>query len=244
MEPLRVLLTGAAGNIGAALMPVFADCFRLRTFDRQPLPASPDHVTGNLLDMDALRSAMKDIDVLVHLAAYPNEAPFVETLAPNNVVGLYNTFQTAQEAGVRRIVFASTVHTVGCYLWEGRVEVSDPVRPNTTYGATKVFGEALGRFYHEKHGIEFVAVRIGSFLTYGHELLKPGNLARRIWLSPRDAAKIFRLAVEKPGVGFAIVFGTSKTTHEHLSLATAREVLGYEPEDDVVKMYGADRPAT
>lgn len=237
MTKLRVLVTGISGRIGQHIVPVFQEIYDLRTLDRLPTPLDPDTILSDLQDIEVLRKAMEGVDVVLHLAATSDEAPFVDNLVPNNVVGLYNVFQAAQEEGVRRIVFASTVQTVGMYPQGQTIEITDPVRPNTLYGATKVLGEVMGRWYHDARGIEFVGIRIGWFHPYeSHALLDhPG--ARSIWLSPRDAVRLFRCAIEKPEVGYALVFGTSKTEFERLSLTSAREQLGYEPEDDVTKLY-------
>jgi nucleoside-diphosphate-sugar epimerase len=95
----------------------------------------------------------------------------------------------------------------------------------------------MGRWYHDKHGMEFVGIRIGWFHPYDSPALRENEGARSIWFSPRDAVQLFRRAIETPNVGYALVFGTSITEVERLSLKTAREILGYEPEDDVTKLY-------
>jgi uronate dehydrogenase len=201
--------------------------------DRFPQADDPDCVIADLQDMQVLERAMQGIDVVVHLAATSDEAPFIENLVPNNVVGLYNMLEAARRAGVRRFVFASTVQAVSAYPREKSIAAEDPVRPSTMYGATKAFGEALGSFYHDRHGLEFIAVRIGAFQQYDSPLLRKHVGLREIWLSPGDAVRLLHLAIERPGIGCAIVFATSKTTRERLSLASAREILGYEPGDDV-----------
>lgn len=233
MTKLKVLATGVGGRIGPHLLPTFRERFDLRTLDRQPVPDAPDTILADLSDIATLRQAMNGVDVLVHLAATSDEAPFVESLVPNNVVGLYNTFEAAHLEGVRRIVFASTVQTVSAYPRERRVQITDPVRPSSMYGATKVFGEALGRWYHDKHGIEFVGVRIGAFQPYDSPSLRRHRGLRNVWLSPRDGASLLSRAIEKPGIGYALVFATSKTEFERLSLAPARELLDWQPQDDI-----------
>jgi nucleoside-diphosphate-sugar epimerase len=232
MNTLKVLLTGARGRIGPHLAPAFRERYDLRTFDVKPAPDDPAAFCGDLQDFAALKSAMEGCDVVVHLAATSNEAPFLESLVQNNVIGLYNTYQAALECGVRRIVFASTCQTVMAD-WHERKKISplDPPRPISIYGATKVLGEVLGRFYHDKHGLEFVAIRIGWFLPYDSELLQKRQ-GIDIWLSPRDAVQIFQLAIEKPDIGYAVVNGTSRTPVERVSLDEARRILGYEPQDD------------
>ncbi len=230
---LKVLVTGAAGHVGCYLLDGFQGRYDLRAFDRAPMEGPWASLTGDLTDADALRRAMRGVDVVVHLAATRKEAPFIEDLVPNNIVGLYNTFEAARKAGVRRIVFASSAQTVSAYP-EGRtIEIADPPRPSSLYGVTKVLGETMGRFYHDKYGLEFVGIRIGWFLFPGDERLRRG---RNIWLSPGDAVRLFRAAIEKPDVGYAVVFGTSKTEAERLSRREAREVLGYEPHDDVADL--------
>jgi uronate dehydrogenase len=233
MTRIKVLLTGTGGRIGQYLTPAFREVYDLRTLDRQASRVDPNPVLSDLQDMTVLREAMQGCDVVVHMAATSDEAPFVENLVPNNVVGVYNIFQAALETGVRRVVFASTVQTVGFYPHDHNIRITDPVRPVTLYGATKVLGEVMGRYYHDRHGLEFVGIRIGWFQPYDSEHLRRHAGARSIWLSPGDAIRLFRRAVEAPHVGFVLAFGTSKTSFERLSLAPARELLGYEPQDDV-----------
>jgi uronate dehydrogenase len=240
---LKVLITGAAGRIGPHLVEPFQALYDLRTFDRQPVPGDPNTFLGDLQDQGALRRAMEGVDVLVHLAAQADEAPFVEVLVPNNVIGLYNTFEAAREAGVRRIVFASTVQTVGFYPAEhGTIQIEEPPRPVTLYGATKVLGETMGRYYHDKHGIQFVGIRIGAFQPYDSELLRKHAGFRNLWLSPRDAAGLFRRAIEKPDIGYALVFGTSITPQERLSRRPARELLDFEAQDDIAALHLDETP--
>ena len=176
---------------------------------------------------------MRGCEVVVHLAAASDEAPFIESLVSPNVIGVYNVFEAARLENVRRVVFASTVQTVGFGLRERDTpyETTEPVRPNSLYGATKVMAEAMGRFYHDKHGLEFVALRIGGFQDYDSQWLREWG-AGNIWLSPRDGARIFTLAIEKEGVGFAVVNAVSHNAREVLSLRGAREILGYEPLED------------
>lgn len=239
-DKLKVLATGIGGRIGRHVIEPLREAYDLVTLDKVPVSFAPETIVADLQDADALRQAMAGVDVVLHLAATSDEAPFLEELVPNNVVGLFNVYQAASDAGVRRIVFASTVQTVGKYPHEhGTIQTSDLPRPNTMYGATKVFGEALGRYWHDNKNMEFVAIRIGWFLAYDDP-----NLAKHrggnIWLSPRDAAGIFRAAIEKPNVGYALVFGTSKNPVERLSLAPARELLGWEPSDSAADL---DLPA-
>ncbi|HEX9998132.1 MAG TPA: NAD(P)-dependent oxidoreductase, partial [Abditibacterium sp.] len=170
--------------------------------------------------------------VVVHLAATADEAPFVENLVPANIVGVHNVLEAARLEGVRRVVFASTVQTVGMRHGDSNIAPEEPPRPSTLYGATKVMGEVLGRFYHDKHGLEFIALRIGAFQPYeSPQLRRP--YVQNIWLSPRDAVEVFRRAIETPVIGFAVVNATSDCQNGFLSLQSAQEVLGFEPGDAI-----------
>jgi uronate dehydrogenase len=238
MNKLKVLVTGTQGRIGPHFTVPWKDRYDLRTLDIKADPADPTAFYSNLQDVEGLKRAMQGMDVVVHLAATSDEAPFIENLVPNNIVGLYNTYQAAIECGVRRIVFASTVQAIsnGLHSREN-VSATAPPRPNTHYGATKVFGEVLGRMYHDKYGLEFVAIRIGYFLPYDSEVLK-GRKHMDIWLSPRDAIQLFQKAIETPDVGYAVVHGTSRPIVERMGLTEAREILGYEPLDSAVDFFG------
>jgi nucleoside-diphosphate-sugar epimerase len=230
---LRVLLTGAGGRIGPHILPTFREAFDLRLLDRNPVPGPEPTVLTDLSDPEILREAMQEIDVVVHLAATSDEAPFVEELVPNNVVGLYHILESARIAGVRRVVFASTVQAVGFYPAGTTIAASDAPRPVTLYGCTKALGETMGRHYHDKHQLEFIAVRIGWFLDYEAPQLRRYQGARDIWLSPRDAAGILAASVTTPNIGYAIVNATSRTDFERLSRRECREILGYDAVDSI-----------
>jgi uronate dehydrogenase len=238
MERLTVLLTGPGGRIGPHLVPSFRERYDLRLLDRKTIPGEPETIIADLSDKDVLRQAMAGVDVLVHLAATSDEAPFLEQLVPNNIIGLYNTFEAAREADVKRIIYASTVQTIEFYGsdFPRPVEPNDYPRPWTTYAVTKAFGESLGRWYHETHGIAFVAVRIGAFQNYDSPWLRTSQGLREMWLSPEDCRGILHAAIEKPGIGYALVFATSVTERERVSRAPVRDVLGYEARDDIRRL--------
>jgi uronate dehydrogenase len=143
-----------------------------------------------------------------------------------NVRGLYDLFEAARAAGTRRIVFASTNHTYGMYPVEHGMTELDPVRPDSFYGVAKVFGENMLRYYFDKHGIESVSLRIGSFEE------RPSQQRHlSTWLSPRDAVGLFDRALRQPGVGAAIVFGMSGNTRIRIRHPNW-EAIGFTPVDD------------
>lgn len=228
---MKVLLTGPSGRLGPHLVAPFRDLYDLRTFDLKPSD-EPNSFVGDLSEIEPLRAAMQGCDAVIHLAATADEAPFVDELVQPNIVGVYNALEAARLENVRRFVFASSVQTVGNRGRDGaqNVEPDEVARPNSLYGATKVMGEMLGRWFHDKHGIEFVGLRIGAFQPYDSSWLRD-NIAPNIWLSPRDAVQIFQCALETPDVGWLVVNATSAVEKPFLSLQSAREILGYEPQD-------------
>ena len=235
---LEVFLTGASGRVGRVLVPAFRDLYNLRTLYRRPGPSAPGAVVGDLQSLDVLRETMAGADVVVHLAAHAHEAPFRDVILPDNIVGTYNVLQLAHEAGVRRVVFASSCHTVQFRSTERTIAADEEPRPTGLYGVSKVFGEALGRYYHDVCGMEVACIRIGWLLPYDEPGLRDDRIKRGIYLSHRDAVALFRRAIEKPDVDYALVFGTSRTAPPIVSLSEARDLLDYEPEDDVVALFG------
>ncbi len=230
---LKVLLTGPSGRLGPHLLGPFGERYELATFDLQGSP-QPASFAGDLSEIEPLRAAMHGVDVVVHLAATSDEAPFVESLVGPNIIGVYNVLEAARLEKVRRVVFASSVQAVG-FGWRDSSAPLDVIslpRPSSLYGATKIMGEAMGRLYHDKHGLEFIALRIGAFEPYDSPNLQKQGY-REIWLSPRDAVGIFCAAIEKAGIGYGIANATSRTPVERLALQPARDLLDWEPQETI-----------
>jgi uronate dehydrogenase len=225
----RVLVTGAAGRIGRTLRAGLRGRYPvLRLLDVVPQePAGPGEevVTVDLNDRSATEQAMEGVDMVVHLAAIPDEAPFDDILT-GNITTTYSVFEAARRAGVRRVVFASTNHVTGFYPRSETVGPEDPVRPDSFYGVSKAFGEALGRLYVDKYGLEVVCLRIGAF---EERPTLPRQLS--IWLSPRDCVQLVRRCLEAPEVGFLIVYGVSANTRSWWQDDAAAR-LGYRPQDN------------
>ena len=219
--------------MGPHLVGPLRERYELSTFDLKPSD-EPNSFVGDMSEIEPLRAAMKGVDVVVHLAATSDEAPFVEKLVGPNVIGLYNVLEAARLENVRRVVFASSIQAVG-FNGHGQSEptgVEMLPRPNSLYGVTKVMGETMGRLYHDKHKLEFIAIRLGAFESYDSPNLKHRGY-RSIWLSPDDAAAVFCAAIDKEGLGYGIVNATSITPTERLALQPARDLLGWEPHDSI-----------
>ena len=175
---------------------------------------------------------MQGAEAVIHLGGIPDEHRY-EHVRAVNIDGTQHVLQAAHELSVRRVAFASSIHAVGYYPRTELIGPQVPVRPDSFYGVSKVAGEALGRLYWDRHGLEFVAVRICSFLARPEQAR---NLST--WLSHRDAAQLFRRALQAPEVGFLTVAGISGNTRRWMT-PEGWDVLGYQPEDDA-EAYAAE----
>jgi len=225
----KVLITGASGRIGSVLREglrgVYGD---LRLTDLRPiadLAPGETFLTADLTDFDAMLRVVDGIDVIVHLGAVAAEDEWSRILS-NNIAGTFNLFEAARQKGVRRVLFASTHHVVGYYPRGKRIGPDDPARPDSRYAVSKVFGESLGRLYADKHGLEVIAMRIGTF--------RPKPLDRRMlsaWISRRDMIELTRCCIEAPNVHYEVVFGVSDNRRSWWDVGSARR-LGYVSQDD------------
>lgn len=234
MSPPRlVLVTGAAGNVGTTVFAGLRPHYALRAFDREPTPADPAAHIGDLADRAAVERAVAGVDTVIHLGGCPRmDADFMRDLVKPNIEGVWHMLDAARLAGVKRFIFASSGNTAF-----GATELTqlktDTIHAFNPYGATKVFGEAIGRWFFDTYGMEFLAVRIGYYRSRAEELNVADPWHRRLWLGSRDLVKFFRLAVEAPKFGYAIVYACSRCPENYLDLTSARTLLGYEPEEEM-----------
>lgn len=225
-----IALTGAAGRLGSALRAPLAEyASRLISSDLVDalpnLAANETYVRADLENKDAIVELLNGVDVVVHFGALVDEAPF-ETLLGPNFVGAYHVWESAFENGLRRVVYASSIHAVGMYPKNERVGVNVPHRPDTFYGLAKCFAEDLGRMYFEKRGLESVCLRILS-------CSKKPNDARALgtWLSEDDLVRLVMRSVDTPVTGFAIAYGVSDNDRCPVDNHAAN-FLGYRPKDN------------
>lgn len=223
-----ILLTGAAGRLGTQLRRGLAPlCRHLRLTDRSPItdlqPHEEAHV-ADLADEAAIMALCQGVDAIVHFGGAPLERPWEEVLNAN-IRGSYHIYEGARKAGVRRVVYASSVHAIGYHRLEDHIDAESPHRPDGLYGLSKCFVEDLGRLYWDKFGIETAALRVFSSF--------PEPADRRMlwsWLSFDDCNRLVTAALTAPRVGFTVAFGMSDNTVKPVDNSLAAH-LGFHPQD-------------
>ena len=229
MKLKKLVLTGAAGNLGSRLRePLSKMCDSLLSTDIVEdigaLNENETYVKADLASFDAMDALIEGADMVVHFGAIVDERPFEEMLGPN-FVGSYNVWESGYRHGVRRIVYASSIHAVGMYPKTQCLGVDEPHRPDTFYGLAKCFTEDLGRMYWEKRQMESVHLRIYSCTT-------PTNpRALGSWLSYDDLIQLVTRAIDTPVTGFSIVWGVSANDRVPVDNSAA-SFLGYRPKDN------------
>ena len=276
MAKKRVLITGAAGYVASRMLTTFRHRYDLTLLDYTVEP-SPDRahtgsgpVTGvqvaDLLDPDRDKYSyhFEGVDAVVHLAYIRRRGEPIDQYQSQreNVDMAYNVFRAAYDAGVERVVAASSNHAANWYeptlLQPRKMESLDPYDlplSHNFYGWSKATYEHLGFLFAcgafgRKMGM--VLVRIGSpgELDVARSSGNETDLKRGLgsYLSQRDQIQLFTKAMEtenienEHGVPWHVVYGISNNTRAYWSLVNARQALGYCPEDDAESRFAADLP--
>ncbi len=231
----KVLITGAAGRIGEVLHQGLRECYDLRLMYHRTVrevAEGEEVVRGSVADLAAMAEAVTSVDAVVHLAGDPAVSATWESVLEKNIQGVYCTYEACRNAGVKRVVFASTNHVTGLYEEEGMYTTPEmPVRPDSLYGASKAFGESLGRYYVDRYGLEVVCLRIGSFQPDSSVVGRKSDRILSTWLSHRDCVHLVQCSIEAD-VRFGIYYGISGNTRGYWDLQNARRELGYVPQDN------------
>jgi uronate dehydrogenase len=223
-----VLITGAAGDVGTHLRRELAGKYQIRASDLRDLKEKfkgQQFLRADISRMsDALR-VTRGVDAVIHLGGYSVEGPW-EGILSANIVGCYNVFEAARRNGVKRILFPTSNHATGYYRRDQTIDHRVYPKPDSRYGVSKVFGEALGSLYADKYGMQVFCMRIGN--------VNPAPIDKRrlsIWFSPRDLAQLVTIGIEHPEIRFEIVYGVSGNTRSWYDNSNAIR-LGYKPRDN------------
>ena len=240
---MRLLITGINGLIGTILRNALENKYDIYGIDLE------GEFSDRVLHVDISEyqqivealNAFSPLDVIIHLAGNPKVDASWESVLKANIVGTRNIFEAARELQVPRVVYASSNHVTGAYhgfepnLYKytqpgpPMISPEDPIRPDSDYGLSKAFGEAVARYYFDRWGVQAICLRIGAVLKDDNPAQNSEN--RRIWLSHRDLIQLVEksLAAE---VTFGIYYGISNNKNAFWDISNARADLGFEPLDD------------
>jgi hypothetical protein len=268
MPDQKVLLTGATGYIAAQLLPAFREQYDLTLIDVKSEDRAGHRlsnvITADLSDPDRTQYSQhfQGVDTVVHLGYQRRRGVALDDFYDEqvNVAMAYNVYRTAYEAGVKRVIMASSNHAADWYehslIHDRKMENLDPYQlplSDNFYGWAKATYEHLGFLFacgSFGRTLEVVLVRIGAPREIRLEDFpnNPGGYKRDLgaYISPRDLCQLFTRAIEtlnienQHGIPWLIVYGISDNTRSFWSLTSARQLLGYQPEDDSEVKYASD----
>ena len=221
---MRILVTGAAGQVGSTVARGLRTRHQVRGHDRVPMPELDDTIVSDLNDFDAVLEATRGMDGVAHIGGLPGDDEW-EPIHQSNIVGTYNVFEACRRNGVKRVAFASRVGVLGQYPRGVTLTVDIVSTPIGFYTISKVFGESIAYSYAREHDMGCVCVRIGSFNLSRDQPEPP------LHLSHGDCLRVFEQALVHPNVTFAVVFGVSDSNWPLYDLEHGRQAIGYCPQD-------------
>lgn len=230
----RLLITGAAGNLGRVLTRGLADKgYGLLLSDVAPVAAIPDgarFAAADLADKDGVLALCEGIDAIVHFGAIASEAPF-EAVLEANIRGTYHIFEGARQNHAR-VIFASSNHSIGFHERDEKLGEDCHFRADGFYGLSKAYGELLGRYYWDKHGVESASLRIGSCFA------EPADVRQlKTWLSFADLVALVDRCLAVPALGCAVFWGVSDNAGKWWS-DSAGTRIGFAPRDSADAFAG------
>ncbi len=237
----KLLITGSRGKIGPVLVEAFSKKYDLYEAD---LRGDDSHRflkidVSKIASVDRVFAQLAPTDYLVHLAADSRVDASWESVLQNNIIGVKNTYEACRKYGVKRVIFASSNHVTGGY--EGipptlhtetnpeLITTEHELRPDSDYGASKVFGEAVAREYHELYGIESICLRIGTVTMENNPRVNGRTM--RTWLSHRDLVQLVEKSLNSL-VKFGVYYAVSDNDGRFWDISKAQAELGYSSSDN------------
>jgi nucleoside-diphosphate-sugar epimerase len=242
----KLLITGAAGKIGQLFVHHLKDRCDLVLTDIVDAPETFGFpfTKADISDLQAIQPLFDGVHTVIHLAAdYRREAPW-ESLLPNNVIGVYNVFEAAHQAECKRVIFASSINSVDGYPAGVQVHTNMPVAPLNLYGASKAWGEAVGRFYADFKGLSVHCLRLGWVTPHDNKYISKSTntVMLSMTLTYRDLLNLLECCLNS-AEHFAMVHGISDNTFKRLDINDTKEMLGYAPVDDAFVLAELIQPA-
>jgi len=227
MKNLRILITGSKGLIGRILANALADSFDIYGLD----------IVGEQTERH-YRVEISNFEALNHA--------FTGSILKNNIIGTRNVYECARKHGIKKIIFASSTFVTWAYRGipprqdkekdPSIISVQDPIRPDTDYGTSKAFGEAVARQYFERYGLESICLRIGGVSKNDDPPLSEES--KKIWLSHRDLIQLVTKSILS-NVELGIYYGISNNRDRFYDISSAEKAIGYKPQDDAFRGHDA-----
>ncbi|MDP7578972.1 MAG: NAD(P)-dependent oxidoreductase [SAR202 cluster bacterium] len=240
----KVLITGASGLIGGLTWKNLGHKYDFSGLNRRSVPEIPN-TEADISNFDSILPAFKGIDMVVHMANYTNEAHSWDKHLKMGIIGTRNVYEAARLNGVTRVVLGSTGDTMTGHEMEypygelaageydkvkepwAMLTHSDPIRPKSIYGASKVFCEALGHWYSDRYGMSVICIRLGGVLKGNRPTLRrqyPG------WLDQQDCINMIDKCLSAPvSVKYDIFNAISNNKYRWRDISHAKKILGWEP---------------
>ena len=253
MVKKNILITGGAGLVGSILIKNLKEKFNIRVLDQKKVDGVECYL-GNINDLESIKPAFEGIDTVVHLAADRRVHGDWNSVLENNIIGAYNIYEASKISKVKRVVFASSQHATGgfyevepyTFIDEGNFENLPKnykpldeevrIRPDSYYGVSKGFGEALGSYYSDYFDISSINIRIGFVISDDDPTFSPIGL--NLWLSHRDLSQIIEKAINAShSIKFDTFYATSDNYWKIWSIDKAKKILGFDPKDSAPKSF-------
>ena len=243
----RILVTGMSGLIGGAVRERLESRYQLTALNRSLVPGVTT-VQADIADFDSIRPAFENQQTVVHLAASARGSDPWERVRDPNLIGVYNVFEAARQAGASRVIYASSGSTISGWeqvqpyraLVNGDYDSvihpwplithETPVRPAGVYGATKVWGEAVARHFTDSSDLSIICLRIGLV----NAVDRPTDSRQfSVWCSQRDISQMVeRCILAPPELRYDIFYAVSGNKWGYRDISHARDVVGFEPQDE------------
>lgn len=246
MNKLKVLLLGPTGRIGKNFVNDYFTHNYNKDYEMILGMRDPKKISDvrfeirfvDLSDIESMKKAMSDIDVVLNLAANAKPESEFKDLVEPNIVGTYNLLEAARLTKVKRVIMASSVHAVKGYKEDAIVKEFDAPRPENFYGATKAFVEAMCHVYYKKYNLSCIAIRVGAYVS--DDMRETVAFTRENFdyvISQRDMAQLFHKSISAPmNLKYAILSGSSDNRKKRLDLEETKKLVNYQPQDDAHAM--------
>ena len=238
----KLLVTGGVGRIGSHFIKQHAQDYTIRMVDvrpwdeaaQGPFPGAEQSVE-DLSDLATCRRLMAGMDAVLHLAADPRPDAAFESLLPNNFITTYTIFQAAHDAGLKRVVFASSIHAIDGYPEDVLVFPDMLTWPKNMYGVSKIYGENVGKYFALTEGLPTICLRIGPYL--------PPDPARELsvrdqkaYTNPDDLNQLITKCLAST-IPYAIVHATSRNRRMRMDITATMRDFDYQPQWDGFEIF-------